>query len=34
MKKRSIIAILVAGILSIFAFKVIRNRQKKKKASR
>ena len=30
MKKRSIIAILVAGVLSIFAFKVIRNKKKKK----
>jgi len=34
MKKKSIIAVLFAGILSIFAFKVIRNRQKKKKIGR
>lgn len=34
MKKKNIIYVLIAGILSIFAFKVIRNRRKKKNASK
>lgn len=31
MKKKSIFAVIAAAVMSIFAFKVIRNRRKKKK---
>ena len=34
MKKRGILAILFAGVMSVFAFKVVRNKRKKKKSTK
>ena len=34
MKKRGIFAVLFAGIMSVFAFKVIRNKRSKKKVTK